>query len=170
MNCSDCQRPLPHNPRRKGTRCRRCFARHIARSEAKREACRRAMKERFEDPGYCALHLARTKDGLRKSMKDPEFVAMRREQGRRCGLLRSGQNRYGPGTPQRLAAGRSRRETVLGWCPVEYRAEYQRLIRSKQIRAPEARRMIEAMIVADLNRFLKTGRLQQSSRLEGSAA
>lgn len=35
-------------------------------------------------------------------------------------------------------------ETRLGWCPPEWRAEYERLIRSKRLPAAEARAVIEA--------------------------
>lgn len=163
--CPDCGTPLKPNPRRLGIRCKPCGARHMARSPDKREKCRAAMKRHFADPAYRAAHRKRTGDGTRRALEDPARLEELRERGRRCGLLRLGHNRHGAGSPERVAAGRKRSETLFAWCPPEYRGEYQRLVKTKLVRAPEARRMVEDMIAADLSRHAVTGQLQQSKRL-----
>lgn len=169
--CSDCGKPLNPNPRRLGTRCKPCGARAMAQSPDRREKCRIAMKRRFDEPGYKQQHVARCTAGTRRALKDnPEFRAMRAEQGRRVGLLGLGKEKNAAGSPARVTAGRKRTETVLAWCPVEYRDEYRRLVRTKLIRAPEARRMVEDMIAADLARYAATGILPQSARLQAAAA
>lgn len=169
LACSDCAQPLKPNPRRLGTRCKQCNARNMARSPDKREKCRIAMKRRFDEPGYKQQHVARCTAGTREALKRPEFLAMRQEQGRRVGLSRTGQSANKAGHPSRIAAGKKRSETVMAWCPLEYRAEYRRLIRTKLIRAPEARRMVEDMIQHDLDRYAATGVLPQAQRLAVAA-
>jgi DNA-directed RNA polymerase subunit RPC12/RpoP len=168
--CSDCGKPLKPNRRRLGTRCKPCGARAMAQSPEKREKCRIAMKRRFDEPGYRQQHVSRCTAGTRRALKDnPEFRAMRAEQGRRVGLSRTGHSANKAGHPSRVAAGIKRSATVLAWCPVEYRDEYRRLVRTKLIRAPEARRMVEHMIAADLARYAATGVLPQSARVQGDA-
>jgi len=162
--CSDCGTALKPNPRRLGTRCKPCGARHMAQSPEKREKCRVAMKRHFDEPGYYRLHCQRVGSGIRDALKDPSRMEDLRERGRRCGLLRLGMTRHGAGSEPRVIAGRKRSETVLSWCPVEYRDEYRRLVRTKLIRAPEARRMVEDMIAADLARYAATGVLPQAAR------
>lgn len=167
--CSDCGTPLNPNPRRLGTRCKPCGARAMARSPDKREKCRVAMKRRFDEPGYHSQHVARCTAGTREALKRPEFRAMRQEQGRRVGLLGLGKEKNAAGSPARVKAGLKRTETVMAWCPLEYRAEYRRLIRTKLVRAPEARRMVEDMIARDLDRYAATGVLPQAARLQAGA-
>lgn len=49
----------------------------------------------------------------------------------------------------------------LSWCPIEYRQEYHRLKRVKNLPAPIARRLIEQLIEAHVERYRRTGELQQ---------
>ncbi len=165
LNCSDCGTPLKPNPRRLGTRCKPCGARVVAQSPDKREKCRVAMKRRFEDAAFHGLHNERIGAGIRRSLQDPARLEAMRASGRKCGLLNLGHNRHGPGSPERIAAGRKRTETVLGWCPLEYRTDYFNLIHTKHVRAPEARRMVEDMMARDHVRFIRTGKLPQSQRM-----
>lgn len=51
----------------------------------------------------------------------------------------------------------------LAWCPPEYRDEYRRLTRKKQIPAAEARHLIEEMIATHAKRYRRTGQLQQAA-------
>lgn len=169
QTCSDCGTALRPNNRRKGTRCKRCAASAMARSPEKRAKCREAMLRHFVDPHFHAAHCARIGEGIRRSLQDPERLADLRERGRKCGLLRMGINTYGAGSEPRLAAGRRRHDTVMAWCPIEYRAEYRRLVSTKLIRAPEARRMIEEMVAADLAKALSTGVLPQANRIASGA-
>lgn len=127
------------------------------------------MKARFAQPGYAELHTKRCGEGTRKAMERPEFVAMRREQGRQCGLLGLGHNRKGPGTPERRAAGRKRHETVMAWCPPEYRPEHHRLVRSKLIPSAEAQRIILQQIDDDIARYHR-GLLSQAEFVKVRAA
>jgi hypothetical protein len=111
------------------------------------------MKARFEDPEYRKAHIERATAGTRRAMKEnPAFAEMRRELGKACGLKGLGFNRHGPGTPERVAAGKNRSNTVLAWCPPEYRDEYMVFVRSKLMRAPEAQRLICLQIAADIKK------------------
>lgn len=151
LACSECGAALKPNPRRKGTLCRPCAARAMAISPDKREKCRIAMNRRFQEPGYKQLHVARCTAGTRRALQeDPEFRAMRAEQGRRVGLLGLGKEKNAAGSPARVKAGRKRTETMMAWCPALYRDEYRRLVRTKLIRAPEARQIVEEQIAADI--------------------
>lgn len=167
LACSDCGVPLKPNPRRKGTRCKPCSARAMATSAEKREKCRVAMKRHFAEPGFYQQHCQRIGQGIRAALKDPERLEDLRERGRRCGLLRLGMSRHGAGSEPRVRAGQRRSATVLAWCPIEYRDAYLHLVRSKLVRAPEARRIIEDQIAADLERYMRTGVLPQSTRSTG---
>jgi len=164
LACSDCGAPLKPSKRRKGARCRRCTARAMAVSQEKRAKCRATMLRLFDDPMFRAAHQRRTLEGNRRAMLKPEVAALRREQGRRVGSLRLGASRLPAGSPPRVEAGRKRTETVLGWCPLEYRDHYRWLRCTKLIRAPEARRIIEDLIRRDLERYAATGALPQASR------
>jgi DNA-directed RNA polymerase subunit RPC12/RpoP len=166
LACTDCGKGLRRDPRRKGQRCQRCNARAMSQSAEKREKCRAAMLRRFEDPNYAARHRDRCTAGQQAALAaKPELRALRVELGRRVGRLGMGQTQKGAGSPERVAAGRKRSETVLGWCPVEYRDAYRRLRRHCQMSAAEARAMIEQQIEKDRAEYLRTGRLPQSERL-----
>lgn len=169
LTCTDCGVALKPNKRRKGTRCKLCCARALGKSEDRREKCRAAMKRLFARPGYYENHCDRTARGIRAALQCPDRMADLRERGRRCGKLRLGQTRHGPGSPSRVAAGRRRSETVLAWCPMEYRDDYRRLKEVDLISAPEARRMIEAQIARDLERYAATGVLPQATRRKARA-
>lgn len=166
LSCIDCGQMLRRDPRRKGPRCQRCNARAMSQSPEKREKCRAAMLRRFDDPHYAARHREQCMAGQQAAMAaKPELRALRVELGRRVGRLGMGQTRKRAGSPERVAAGRKRSETVLGWCPVEYRPEYRRLRRQCPMSAAEARAMVEQQIEKDLTEYLRTGRLPQSERV-----
>lgn len=167
--CADCGVALNPNPRRKGVRCRKCTARVLGASAERREKSRAAMLRHFADPMYHHAHCQRIGEGIRRALQDPERLADLRARGRRVGLMRLGASTFGPGTEPRVQAGRKRTATVMAWCPIEYRAEYRRLVSTKLVRAPEARRMVEDMIEADLRRAHTTGQLPQTARLEACA-
>jgi hypothetical protein len=59
----------------------------------------------------------------------------------------------------------ARNAAKVAWCPLEYRADYERLKRVKHYTAAQARQMIEAQIAADTALYLRTGRLPQAERL-----
>ncbi|MCW2395868.1 MULTISPECIES: hypothetical protein [unclassified Sphingobium] len=91
-----------------------------------------------------------------------------RESGRRLGLLSKG-TVYPADMPSRRAATRKMVETKIGWCPIEYRAEYRRIARMSGISAAMARRMVEDMIAADARHYERTGELRQAARMEARA-
>lgn len=162
--CSEpgCDRPLAKNPRRKGTRCQRCAASAMSKSPEKRAKCAETMRARFEDPAYRELHRKRTAEGQRRAMaENPALVELRREQGRRVGKVWGGAGGP-PGSESRQKAARKQSEFYMGWCPIEYRPEYRRLIRNVGIRAAAARRMIEEQIELDLGKYARTGVLPVS--------
>lgn len=167
----DCGKPLPHNPRRITAFCKSCSARVNGARPERRAKASAAMKARMMDPAYRAAHLSRTTNGTRKRLAtDPAFVEFRREQGRALGNRKLGMTHHGAGSALRAANGRKSSETKLAWCPIEYRAEYRRLIKSQNLKAAEARPIIEDMIAADARRYAATGILPQSARTEGARA
>ncbi|MFA5989703.1 MAG: hypothetical protein WC803_08870 [Sphingomonas sp.] len=159
--CSDCRKPLKPNPRRKGTRCKPCSARAIATSPAHREAASRAMSRRWANPNE-AFALGRAiSAGI-----GPEERERRRARGMICCNARAA----AAGTEARLKAGRSLSRTRLGWLPMYYRDEYFNLRNNHKYSAAEARKIIEAQMSRDLERYSATGKLQQSPRLQAAAA
>lgn len=74
QKCTDCSAVLPHNPKRKGTRCRSCAARHMARSPAQRAACKRSMERRWADPAE-RERLCAAMDGTKQAWLPPEYRA-----------------------------------------------------------------------------------------------
>lgn len=151
-------------PRRKTRLCKSCFAAGMAKSEAKREACRSAMLAKMADPDFKALHVERTAAGTRASLAaDPVKRAERQERGRRVGLLRLGASRIGKGHPIRVEAGRKRSETCMAWCPPSYRSLYRELLLSGNVRAAEARQAVLDQIEADA-RAVRGGSLVPQSK------
>ena len=156
-HCSDCGAQLPHNPRRKGTRCKPCSARAVATSPAHREALSRAMSRRWADPNE-AYRLGRA---ISAGIGHEE-----RERRRKRGVICCNARAAAAGTEARRKAGQSLSRTRLGWLPPEYREDYFHLRRNHKLRAPEARRIIEHQIARDLDRYAATGVLPQAARLK----
>ncbi len=160
--CSEpgCGAVLARNPRRKGTRCQRCAARTRVRSAEELAATGAKIRARYAEPGALTAHRARCRAAqIAAQARDPELLARRREQGRRNGRLHGNKGQ----TPERNAKiSRTQTERYLGWCPLEYRDEYRRLVRNAGLKAADARAAIEVQIEADLQRYLRTGRLQRS--------
>lgn len=152
--CSDCGRALPHNPRRKGTRCRPCTARAIAISPEHRAACSRAMSRRWGNPNDAAVLSRAISAGI-----SPEERARRAARGRICCNARAA----AAGSEARRRAAFSLSQTRMGWCPVEYRDDYRRLRANGGFRAPEARRIIEQQIARDAARYADTRQLQRTT-------
>jgi hypothetical protein len=137
------------------THCRRCSILRVQ-ADPELEAKRRAgIGALFADPVYVAEHRARLQASVAKASQDPAFIERRRAHGLRqyrdC-LSRPDVQAKAHGPDARKRAGRATSETRLAWCPVELRAEYRRLIRSKLIPAAEARRIIEAEIAGTVER------------------
>lgn len=112
------------------------------------------MKRRMADPVFKAAHLGRAHDGFRRRIaEDPEFAAQLSENGRKMGLSKAGHDAQPRGSEPRQRAAASRMKTILGWCPADYRAEYDRLVNSKRLKAADARAVIERKIAADLKKL-----------------
>lgn len=162
--CSDCPKPLARNPRRKGTRCVACAARH--RQSNLSDAQRRAIADRcravWNRPGY-RQHMAWAgSEGQRRRLQDPEECARVQANCRRAQAMRGP-----PSAETRAKISRAKTEQFLGWCPLEYRGEYRALVSSKKLPAAEARALIEAQITADLKSYVATGILPVATRTPG---
>lgn len=154
-SCSDCGRELPHNPRRKGTRCKPCTARAVAKSPEHRAAVSKAMARRWADPNEARRLATAVSAGI-----TPEERERRRQRGRICCNCRAA----AAGSEARIRAGRTLSQTRLGWLPIEYRPDYDFLRRTYKMSAADARRMIEDQIARDLERYQETGQLQRTAR------
>lgn len=144
--CLGCEAPLRDHA--KGERCRRCTTIHMnadpefqakriaalrasaalqSGSEQRRRAGRLSAQKRMANPFYVAWLRNLVKNVVQPCSQTPEARAKRDD----------------------VAAGKKISERKLGWCPLEYRGEYRRLIVSKGIKAAEARPIIMAQIKAD---------------------
>lgn len=149
LKCSDCPTMLPHNPRRKGTRCKPCSARHVAKSPEHRKAASKAMSRRWKNPIERRALAQSISDGCMK----PEIREERRERGKRQRNVKPAP----AGSEARQRGGRSLSKTRLGWLPEPYREEYFNLRTNHKAPAAEARRIIEGQMEADLDRFAARG-------------
>lgn len=167
--CADCGAPRFSRKPKKSPYCFRCNGRHVGKSPQRRANASAAMKAHLADPHVRANHIRRAAEGLRRRLAtDPEFAEQRRERGRIVGLSKLGVTPAG--SPSRIAAGKTSSATKLAWCPPEYRDEYKRLIKRQNMKAAEARPIIEDMIAVDARRYAATGILPQSTRTGGAAA
>lgn len=140
--CTDCPRTL-HKPC-PTMRCRSCNAKRLAADRDVRAKAGATMRALFADPAVRARRGAATSRAIaEKRRTDPAFVAMQRETGRRLAATGLGARALGPaGSEGRMRAGRGISAAKLAWCPPDYRAEYIRLLRSKLLKKPDARRII----------------------------
>jgi len=160
------------NPRRKNTLRRHCEHPDACRAKKRGRMCRPCVLVAINaDPDIQARRLARSAATIRAKMSDPEFAEKMRQNGLKHGVKNLRAAMPGFQTAEhRAKMSRLRTETMLGWCPLEYRDEYRRLCAagsSLRFSAAEARRIIEEQIEADRRRYLQTGQLQASKR-EGS--
>lgn len=99
--------------------------------------------------GYCRRHL---QDWL---AANPDIAARKVANHHEAIMARSPESRSA--TARKAALAR------IAWCPPEYRKEYLRLKRAKELPAAEARRVIEALIASHAQRYRRTGQLQQTA-------
>jgi len=161
----DCKNSFRMYPGRKSPYCKPCTASAIATSPSRNAAMSATLRARHSDPDFAARHRARTAQAGRTKRQNEALMARLRESGRRLGMSAKGRT-YPPDMPSRRAGTRKMVETKLGWCPIEYRAEYRRIARMTGIDAAAARKMVEEMIAADARHYERTGELRQSARLE----
>jgi hypothetical protein len=146
--CSDCPKTL--GPKNASGRCRSCLARANNASPATTEKRKAAIRARFNDPAVVEDHRAR----LARYMRDmPEADReARRANGRRLYrevlsqpdvAARALATRSAPETRKRQ--GLTHSDTMLPWCPREFRQLYRDL-RAKGLSVAEARDVVELEI------------------------
>lgn len=141
-------------PKRKTRFCVDCSRKANGRHPDKIRLSREAMKRRMADPVLKAAHLGRAHEGFRQRIaQDPDFAARMSASGRHMGLSKAGHAAQPRGSEPRQRAAASRMKTILGWCPADYRAEYDHLVNSKRLKAAQAREVIERKIAADLKKM-----------------
>lgn len=146
VTCSHCPATFVRRRDRKGTRCKACTARansRAATSRAKRGATMRAI---WADPDSRAARV----ETMTIANREPGKVANLREVGKRLNNVARFAHPLPAGHPARVAAGRTRTEQRLGWCPPSYRDDYRALVDKRGFTAAEARGVIESQIGADL--------------------
>lgn len=87
-------------------------------------------------------------EGQRRRLADPAERAKVAANCRRAQSMQSGHS-----VDSRLKISRAKTEHYLGWCPVAYRPEYRRLVKSNKLRAAEAREVVFELMRADLRRL-----------------
>lgn len=143
--CADCSSPISRQARR----CRACAVQSVNRCPDVAQARAHAIRAKFRDPAHRAKMQQVARRNGETARLDPAFRARLVEHGKRqyARHLNTPEGRAAV-LATRPASGAKRTETVLGWCPAEWRAEYRRLTSSKQVKAADARRMILDIIDA----------------------
>lgn len=134
---------------RKTNMCKACSNRARSKDPEINERRRQAMLARVADPEFKAAFVARTKEGTRRYLQDPENMRKRREAGRRFGLLGLGM-RFPAGHPVRIAAGAKMAATKLSWCPPAYRDLYRSLVKDNAGTTAECRAIVLEEIRRDI--------------------
>lgn len=84
------------------------------------------MRAKFCDPVYRQIHTQRSKAGTHRAMQDPQFIELRRQQGREIGALNINKTR----SPEsRARAGKKISAVKLAAVPSGYRELYRALAR-----------------------------------------
>lgn len=143
-SCLDCSAPI--SAQSKTGRCRPCAARACGKDPALIEKRAATHRRKFREDTAYRERKARLMRTYNKRPMTPERIEALRA------IMRK--NRRGLEKPEarakwmagRAEAGRKRHETVMAWCPVQYRALYTHLRVSKKFKAAEARQMIEDML------------------------
>ena len=109
-------------------------------------SCGKALSDKNVS-GFCRLHV--------------NVLARRPDVKARAAASLSAYLRANPDVAVQRATRASRAR--LAWCPPEYRDEYRTLTRSKMLPAAVAREMIESLMAAHFQRYMRTGALQQAT-------
>ncbi|MGX7895493.1 hypothetical protein [Tsuneonella sp. HG222] len=126
--------------------CKRHYAKHCMTAEHAANI-RAGQKRRMMDPEQ----RERLREQARAIGKLPQAVKARRERAIRDRIWEKGLAAVTP-EGRKLAGARSR-ATKLAWCPPELRDDYMYLIRTKRIKAAEARTMILERHEAEMARW-----------------
>lgn len=145
--------------------CRSCATRARFHTAEHREKLAAAMRRRWDNPQERERLATSAKIGLNLRLQnDPEFAARRLEQCRANGRKSAKYVNTPAGSPTRVKAGLRNSDTKMGWCPLEYRADYRRLRINDGFSAAAARQIIEQQVKIDADRYAATGQLQRSAR------
>ncbi len=138
--CSDC--PAALGPKNVSGRCKPCATRKNNLDPVLAEKRRQGILRKFQEPEHRAHHQARCV-AMNRSISD-EVREKRRQHGfKMVDILLAANQAITP--EQRAEAGRKRSETVLAWCPAEWRDKYRELCRRGRP-AAVAKRMVLDMI------------------------
>jgi len=102
-----------------------------------------AARRRMKDPAYRARLVAQVVAAGHAARARPEFRKRLSEMGRIAIRKAHTPEALAKRIAKRPEATRKRTETMIGWCPPQYRDEYRRLSRQGNLRAADARRIIE---------------------------
>ena len=151
LTCSDCGNGISRQS--KTGRCRSCALVRVNADPEIRARQRAAAKAYAAQPSVKAACAARLAAHV-ANMSDAERER-RRARGRHIAatILHAEAVRARSNSREaKRKAGVARTNTVLAWCPPEYRQRYRDLKASQLMRASEARAMIEDEIAADRRR------------------
>jgi len=130
--------------------CVRCFNQERNKDPAFRAARAEGIRRKFKDPEHRERMRKIMIRNAEKARSDPEFMKWLSDRGKVCAATQLR-------TPEAIAAflatrkesGRKRSDTVLAWCPPEYRDDYRFLVRTKRLSARQAKAQILARVKAD---------------------
>lgn len=122
--------------------CKACWLVHLATDPAVAERRRAGMMRYLADPERRATHSARCSAAARDISEDVR-ESRRRHGHDRVEKLAAGARRMSP--EQRAENGRKRTDTMLAWCPPEWRDTYRKLKKSIKP-AAEAKAVVLDMI------------------------
>lgn len=131
---------------RKTHLCRACAARVTARSPEKRAKCSATMLARNADPEFRAARAIAVREGIHRSMQDPEKMARRIANGKRLAAS-SYHSTQSPEARARAAA--TREERRMAWCPPAYRALYREVRKATGVTAADAKAAVLDQIEVD---------------------
>ena len=130
--------------------CRRCALLRNHRDPEMNARRIAAMTVAINRPDVVARKSASVSKRRRQKMaNDPAFAEAQREHGRRLGKSNIGNLAAPAGSEPRRRAGQTLSNRALGWCPPEYREEYERLNHLMKVPSVEARAIIEEQIAKD---------------------
>lgn len=148
---SDC----PHPKSRKAKRCRACQLATLLTDPAIAERRRAGQQAYFDRPGVRMAYRERIKAVTAATLLDPAKMERKREHGRRQArdiLSRPDVVAKTCSPEVRKRAGAKRTATTLRDIPPHLRDEYRSLIRSKLLKAAEAKEMILNQYRAEIAR------------------
>lgn len=156
--CLDCGKGI--STRSRSGRCNACFNISKGKDPIFQAARAEGIRRKFKDPEHLAKMQRIARRNGQKARCDPAYAKQLSERGKILAetVLKSPEVRARTmSKASRALAGRAIHEFHMGWCPVEYRDHYRRLVRSKRMPAADARqatlRKIELDTLAPIARL-----------------